>query len=193
MLKMLSDFCKNTSSVTLFQKHERGLDVCLKCYTGSCADQGSTHNHSVLHGGSKGHPIFMNIKLIPKAVDPVTGNLKSQQVTKLAIGMPGGVDAETDKYDTSVVVHCRECNSDIPLAHARVASLVDSVLLANSAYNQSSISEWELELKSCAHIKSLDQSHSSRIAEKNLASCGKCDLKANLWLCMTCGHLGCGR
>lgn len=135
----------------------------------------------------------MNIKLTPKAIDQATGQLKPQQVTKLAIGMPGGVDAETDKYDTAVVVHCRECQSDIPLTDARVASLVDSVLLSQSAYNQSAISEWELELKTCAHIKNLDQSAASKIANKNLASCGKCDLKANLWLCMTCGHLGCGR
>lgn len=26
-----------------------------------------------------------------------------------------------------------------------------------------------------------------------LAHCGKCDLKENLWLCLTCGNLGCGR
>jgi len=26
-----------------------------------------------------------------------------------------------------------------------------------------------------------------------MAKCAKCDLKSNLWLCMVCGHLGCGR
>lgn len=26
-----------------------------------------------------------------------------------------------------------------------------------------------------------------------LAHCTKCDLKENLWLCLTCGSLGCGR
>ena len=26
-----------------------------------------------------------------------------------------------------------------------------------------------------------------------MAHCGKCDLKSNLWLCLHCGHLGCGR
>lgn len=26
-----------------------------------------------------------------------------------------------------------------------------------------------------------------------LAHCQKCDLKENLWLCLTCGSLGCGR
>ena len=26
-----------------------------------------------------------------------------------------------------------------------------------------------------------------------MAKCSSCDLKSNLWLCMNCGHLGCGR
>jgi uncharacterized UBP type Zn finger protein len=26
-----------------------------------------------------------------------------------------------------------------------------------------------------------------------LAHCGQCDLKENLWLCLICGSLGCGR
>ena len=38
----------------------------------------------------------------------------------------------------------------------RVASLVDSVLLANSAYNQGAVSEWELELRECACVQNLD-------------------------------------
>jgi len=135
----------------------------------------------------------MNIKLTPKAVDQETGQLKPQQVTKLAIGKPGGVDAETDKYETSVVVFCRECQAELPLSNPRVASLVDSVLLANSAYNQSTICEWENELINCVHMKNLDQSQASRIVEQNLAKCNNCDLKANLWLCMTCGNLACGR
>jgi ubiquitin carboxyl-terminal hydrolase 5/13 len=50
-----------------------------------------------------------------------------------------------------------------------------------------------LELNECHHTKNLDQSTSTTIVEKSLAHCGECDLKANLWLCMVCGHLGCGR
>jgi len=26
-----------------------------------------------------------------------------------------------------------------------------------------------------------------------MATCGSCDLSSNLWLCLTCGFLGCGR
>ena len=28
---------------------------------------------------------------------------------------------------------------------------------------------------------------------KDLSTCSKCDLSTNLWLCLTCGHTGCGR
>lgn len=28
---------------------------------------------------------------------------------------------------------------------------------------------------------------------KELAHCNECDLSTNLWLCLHCGHLGCGR
>jgi ubiquitin carboxyl-terminal hydrolase 5/13 len=71
--------------------------------------------------------------------------------------------------------------------------MIKSVMLAQSAFNDSTVQEWELELASCAHTKNLDQSTSSRIADKSMAHCGDCDLKQNLWLCMACGHLGCGR
>ena len=56
------------------------------------------------------------------------------------------------------------------------------------------MAEWELELNTCAHTRELDQSLvTARINDKAMAHCAECDLKSNLWLCMHCGHLGCGR
>lgn len=74
----------------------------------------------------------------------------------MAIGKPGGIDAETDKYDTNAMVYCNLCDAPLPMDNPKVASLVDSVLLAQSAYNESTISEWELEIKSCEHVLLLD-------------------------------------
>lgn len=71
--------------------------------------------------------------------------------------------------------------------------MADSVMQAQSAFNESTVKEWEAELLECPHTKNLDQSGSVKIVEKAAAHCGECDLKSNLWLCMTCGHLGCGR
>lgn len=39
----------------------------------------------------------------------------------------------------------------------------------------------------------LEQLAVGPIQPSGLAHCGKCELKENLWLCMTCGSLGCGR
>jgi ubiquitin carboxyl-terminal hydrolase 5/13 len=50
-----------------------------------------------------------------------------------------------------------------------------------------------LELKNCEHTLTLDQSNAKKIENKALAHCAECDLKSNLWLCLSCGHLGCGR
>lgn len=29
--------------------------------------------------------------------------------------------------------------------------------------------------------------------QKGIEKCSKCELNNNLWLCLTCGNLGCGR
>jgi hypothetical protein len=48
----------------------------------------------------------MNIKKVRKPILPS----EKTEVTKLAIGIPGGIDAETDKYDTKSSVFCLACN-----------------------------------------------------------------------------------
>ena len=82
-----------------------------------------------------GNTIYMNIKMVPKAEPKEEGGQekKPQEITKLAIGKPGGIDAETDKYETIVSVIDKESGNEIDRTHPKVASLVDSVLLANSA------------------------------------------------------------
>lgn len=111
----------------------------------------------------------------------------------MAIGKPGGIDPEQDDFETVVTLKCLACNKALDHTNASVSGLVDSVLLAQSAYFSQTLSEWELKLEGCEHTLTLDQTGSNRIASKSLAHCGECDLSANLWLCMTCGHLGCGR
>jgi len=78
-------------------KDETGLDVCLRCLVGSCSQKG----HSEIHYKNTDHPLVVKIfKTLKKNDDePV-------KVTKLAIGVPGGIDPETDKYDVSVKVYC---------------------------------------------------------------------------------------
>jgi len=75
-----------------------------------------------------------------KQVDP---NEKPQEITKLAIGKPGGVDAEQDKFDTNTRVYCIPCNKTFDSANEKVGAMVTSILIANSAFNEDQVKEWE--------------------------------------------------
>ena len=79
------------------------------------------------------------------------------------------------------------------MPHPVAKPLVDSVLLANSAFNASTIAEWEVKLADCEHTVTLDQSQAHKVTKMNMAKCDECDIATNLWMCMHCGHLGCGR
>jgi uncharacterized UBP type Zn finger protein len=95
-------------------KDETGLDVCLRTVVGSCNPEGvpDEENHSKIHYKNTGNPLVMNIKKTPKAnIDEPT------KVTKLAIGKPGGVDPEQDKFDTTVSVFCHKCNKYLDESH----------------------------------------------------------------------------
>ena len=56
--------------------------------------------------------------MVPKA-QPEEGSAEAapQKITKLAIGKPGGIDADTDKYDTIATCHCFKCKVELPLSH----------------------------------------------------------------------------
>ena len=131
----------------------------------------------------------MNIKKVRK--EEIVGEKK--EITKLAIGKPGGIDAEQDKYDTSVGVYCYKCAKFLDHRVPKIASIVDSILLAQSAYDADQVGEWEEELKPCKCVASLDQSKVQPVDITKNVKCAKCDLRTNLWLNLTSGEIGCGR
>jgi ubiquitin carboxyl-terminal hydrolase 5/13 len=74
-----------------------------------------------------------------------------------------------------------------------VMSLTDNILHSMSSSRQSEVKAWEEEITACEHTLTLEQFSTVHIPASGLAHCLKCDLKENLWLCLTCGSLGCGR
>lgn len=79
--------------------------------------------------------------------------------------------------------------------HLQIPSLISSILTSPSSARQSEVQAWEEEILPCEHTLTLDQLPLSTqpIAEAGHATCSSCDLTSNLWLCLTCGSLGCGR
>lgn len=160
-----------------------GLDVCLQCFNGGCA--GDRH-HSALHGALQSHPVVLNIKRTRKAI---IRDEPPQKITKLAIA----AEKEEDKYDSTLSVKCLECNTAIDSTNPKIAPVIDGIMTSNTFSRKEEIKAWEQELTSCEHVLLMQQDEPRRIANQDLGGCVKCDLKENLWLCLQCGALGCGR
>ncbi|KAI6711268.1 hypothetical protein B2J93_3863 [Marssonina coronariae] len=64
---------------------------------------------------------------------------------------------------------------------------------ANTFSRQEEVKAWEQVFTSCEHILTLQQYAARKIESQDLGHCSLCDLKENLWLCLECGNLGCGR
>ncbi|EXJ61444.1 ubiquitin thiolesterase [Cladophialophora psammophila CBS 110553] len=163
---------------------EAGLDVCLHCFNGGCAGD---RNHSQMHYSSTDHPLVLNIKRTRKQVQR---DEPPPKLTKLAIA----AETEEDKYDTVTRVKCYACQmQDVNKNSGNLPSVVDGVMKAMTFAKSEEVKAWEQEFTPCEHTLCLKQKPRRKIESQNLGSCSMCNLKENLWLCLECGNLGCGR
>ncbi|KAI9725526.1 MAG: hypothetical protein M1828_003014 [Chrysothrix sp. TS-e1954] len=161
-----------------------GLNVCLYCFNGGCVGE---RNHALLHYESYKHPLSLNIQRKRKLV---SRDEPPQKMSKLAIA----AETEQDKYDVTTRVECHECGvKDVDKGQGKLPQMIDGVMKANTFAKQEEVKAWEQEMTACEHTLCLEQQESRRIASQDLGQCAKCDLKENLWLCLICGNLGCGR
>jgi ubiquitin carboxyl-terminal hydrolase 5/13 len=111
-------------------------------------------------------------------------------MTKLSIA----AETETDRYDTITTVKCYECGVDeVDKSTGKLPELVDAVLKANTFARQEEVKAWEQEMTACEHTLCLEQDTARQIESQSLGHCSECELNENLWLCLSCGNLGCGR
>lgn len=166
------------------QESPYGLDVCLNCFSSSSPHP--DHNYTALHNALTGHEIYLNIRKVPKP-----GRQQSPpKMTKLAIE----AKKEEDKFDTITSIKDLKFPSEVidDAASVGLADVVAGVLSAVSYAKREEIKAWELEIVPCEHVLTLQQD-TVKVEPQNLVQCSMCDLKENLWLCLTCGNLGCGR
>ncbi|KAI9593905.1 ubiquitin carboxyl-terminal hydrolase [Syncephalis fuscata] len=163
---------------------DEGLDVCLSCFNGGCTHPDRAHSRR--HAEKRQHPIVLNIRRRPK---PTRGDEPPQKITRLAIV----AELESDKYTYDTHVHCLFCNNQQLDMTPQLSTVVEGVMNALTASKQSEVKAWEAEIVACEHIHKLEQTVEVTLSEQSLAHCSQCELDANLWLCLTCGNLGCGR
>ncbi|KAG9237568.1 ubiquitin carboxyl-terminal hydrolase-like protein [Amylocarpus encephaloides] len=161
-----------------------GLDVCLYCFNGGCT---ADRQHAALHYATRNHPLVLNIRRTRKVV---IRDEPPQKISKLAIA----AETEADRYNYDTNVRCYECNVDIvDKAAGKLPQVTEGVMKANTFSRQEEVKAWEQEFTSCEHILTLQQEATRQIQSQDLGHCSLCDLQENLWLCLQCGNLGCGR
>ncbi len=174
------------------QDGPNGIDVCLLCFNGACTGNGD-REHSRLHFEKTQHSLVVNVRRTRKPIPPSEADVPAKP-TKLAIT----AESDADKYEYATVPRCLACDSsgpgkDLPLTD-KLDEVIRGVMTAMSSAQQSEVKAWEEEIVPCQHTRELVQpGEPTKLELSSLASCGKCDLTSNLWLCLTCGHLGCGR
>ncbi|RFU28687.1 hypothetical protein B7463_g7642, partial [Scytalidium lignicola] len=161
-----------------------GLDVCLHCFNGGCT---ADRKHAELHYKARNHPLVLNIR---RKRRNVVRNEPPQKMSKLAIA----AETEADRYETETVIRCYECGVDIgDEASPKLLEVRDDIMKANTFSRHEEVKAWEQEWTSCEHILMLQQEDARQIQSQDLGHCSMCDLQENLWLCLQCGNLGCGR
>lgn len=107
---------------------------------------------------------------------------------------------------------CYACGEDnIDASIATLPSLIEGVMNALTFSKREEVKAWEQEFVPCEHTLCLNQLEPRQIESQgnskllnyvpgyfllsatDLGRCSMCDLKENLWLCLECGNLGCGR
>ncbi|KAL4937151.1 hypothetical protein BDV06DRAFT_203477 [Aspergillus oleicola] len=163
---------------------ELGLNVCLSCFNGGCA---GSNKHARLHFERFGHPLALNIRRTRKKVQREE---PPQKISKLAIN----AETNEDRYDTSTRVICYSCGQDdVDRSRGKLQSVIEGVMNATTYSKREEIKAWEQEFIPCEHTLGLVQQDGKHIDSQDLSQCSMCDLKENLWLCLECGNLGCGR
>ncbi|KAI9374001.1 hypothetical protein BJX61DRAFT_354157 [Aspergillus egyptiacus] len=162
---------------------ESGVNVCLSCFNGGCA---GSRDHARLHFERFGHPLALNIRRTRKKIQREE---PPQKISKLAIN----AETDEDRYDTITHVVCYPCGQQNVDKSSKLQSVIEGVLNATTFSKREEIKAWEQEFIPCEHTVDLIQQEPTSAQPKDLSQCSMCDLKQNLWLCLVCGNLGCGR
>ncbi|KAH8977355.1 ubiquitin carboxyl-terminal hydrolase 14 [Lactarius akahatsu] len=176
-----------------------GIDLCLTCFNGGCTSP--ERRHAQTHSKKTGHQLVLNIRRRPRSKPKRDDDAEPPaKMTKLAIVE----EREEDKYEHIVALRWYKIGKEpvylspddttgLTAVNPRVKALIEGVMKSLSSARQEAVQAWEEEFLPCEHTLTLSQLATGHIPPSGLAHCSKCDLKENLWLCLTCGVLGCGR
>jgi ubiquitin carboxyl-terminal hydrolase 5/13 len=160
---------------------EDGVNICLKCFRCLC------NEHAQRHAKEDGHLTFLNRKRITEVSDA--------DPNKLAIGVEGGFSDVKYKYQYQLRLYSEDSYDELPEElledNDEAKALVEKIKQQANASQADAVDSWELQVVECSHVKELKQPE-EKVPEPKM-KCACCDIDKNLWLCLSCGYVGCSR
>lgn len=189
--KIYKDDCMYTFDTA--ENNELGLDIDLKTYR--AYSRNGEYNYTAQNYEATGNYLYLNINKTLKPKEEIDKLLydddgeKSPKIRKLEIKNV----SEDDYYNTEVSLY--DVKEDKLYPRFELSSdfnnLFEEILSANSSNDDEEIKQWEQEIVPCPHSINVEQFDINETTD--LTKCNQCDLKENLWICLHCGALGCGR
>lgn len=173
------------------ENNASGLDICLQCFQSFSRGE---INHTRKHYDDTGHSYYLNVVKVLKP-DAERNQFpkneegeRQQKIAKLEIKDT----KEEDIYNIIKSVYCLDCDQSYSIEDSpeNIQGLIENILKSNSSARDDEIKAWGQEVFPCAHSVDIEQFPNDSV---DLSICAQCDLKENLWICLHCGIIGCGR
>lgn len=183
--------CYNNDIVLSYHQStnvNNGINVCLICYNGAC------NQHTTRHYDNTKHSIILNVNRVEIQQD--NNNDNTTQQPKSINDMLIQSSQQRTEYITNTHIFCIQCKLQLTLDNSDISNklqeYINTVLTCDSA-NKPDTVMWDDTPQVCSHTNNLQQDVLHKVDNKQNSKCNDCDLTSNLWLCMVCGNLGCGR
>lgn len=180
------------------------LNVCLKCFQTVCPRHVTLHRQTAFVCQDSQHDTYLQIWKQEKEVS-TSSDKNANKKLKLVVHETSEDDAfmtlwDVIKYDPMSENEDDEMGSyNVVLSSndsAEKPSFISRILNAKSQVSIDQTHSWELTINSCDHIRQFAPSSMDKTLKIDLLNgvqCKDCSLTQNLWLCLHCGNIGCGR
>ncbi|QLG70429.1 hypothetical protein HG535_0A03680 [Zygotorulaspora mrakii] len=175
------------------------LYICLTTFQPVCEKHLPFHSQVIKEYASRDTLYYLNISKVKKLV-PEDSNKDDDGNMNKKIKLHVVEKSEDELYNTFWMLikydadqltseQMYSCSdSNVP---AVTREKVEQILRTKSQEMVDQTASWELSINSCIHTRNfkVPEGPSKKLVEK----CFDCDLAQNLWLCLVCGNIGCGR
>ncbi|GAV54730.1 hypothetical protein ZYGR_0AS00520 [Zygosaccharomyces rouxii] len=172
------------------------LNVCLHCFQAVCNGHLGLHYQVALNVTGSVHSNYINLAKVKRPETRADQDTRNKKIKLKVVEKSEDEIYETlwslGQFDETALSLQISCTSKDANLSESLISKVNQILNSKSQDMVDQTSSWELAIKPCPHVENFQPPQSESVQQVDSA-CTDCGLSGNLWLCLHCGNVGCGR